>query len=357
MNTLKSIVNLIVNLLAKKHPTGVLTDLRPPEERERDYLHEERSVGSGVAPFMNAKITQSPYFYENQNYTQSCVMHAMTLAFLIVTGCDRLSKMYSYRQRSNFPATGMWPQQGAQLLKDQGAPKYETLPTPFNEADANKILITKEMVDEARALADKIRYFTMSDPKDFNEIARVSDLGNPVAITIYATEKEWSKEYPTVDGPLASATAPVRHEICVLPHSSFTENDTPYITVQDSAWFGGKKLRHLSHEFIMNRCYNALYIVKKPEATQKEKPSHAFSGVTLKVGTVSREVVWLQRVLNYEGLIEDDCVTGNFFGRTLAAVKALQAKHAQEILAPIGLTEPTGIVGPSTIAWLNRNYS
>ncbi|MBI2100507.1 MAG: hypothetical protein HYT47_00580 [Candidatus Vogelbacteria bacterium] len=45
-----------------------------------------------------------------------------------------------------------------------------------------------------------------------------------------------------------------------------------------------------------------------------------------------------------------------FTEATAAAVSAFQLKYAKEILAPLGLTNPTGYVGPSTRAVLNRLY-
>ena len=47
----------------------------------------------------------------------------------------------------------------------------------------------------------------------------------------------------------------------------------------------------------------------------------------------------------------------SFFGtRTLAAVRAFQGRYAAEILAPVGLTAPTGFWGPSTRAQANALY-
>ncbi len=353
MNTL---LHLLKAVFEKKQNTGIVLDPRNVLEKEKDYLHEE-TVGSSVVDpgvFNNPKVTVSPYYYENQEYTQSCVPHGLTLAALIELDSERLSKMFIYRQRPNYPAEGMWPQGGAQLIHDQGSCFFDTLPTPFSEREANALAITQAQKDEAKQFSG-LKYFTLTDPSDIEAIANVAQKGKGVAITIFATISEWSKEYPTVDGPLTYAIAAVHHEVCVLPKSSFIENGIEYVTVQDSAWFGGKKLRHLSAAFIRARCTTAIYWVK-PVITPKEKPIHTFTK-PMKNGDVNEDVKWLQKVLNFEGLIEDDCITGNFYGRTLAAVKALQVKYRAEILTPIGLVQPTGYVGASTLAWLNRNYA
>lgn len=64
-------------------------------------------------------------------------------------------------------------------------------------------------------------------------------------------------------------------------------------------------------------------------------------------GMINPEVAKLQRFLNTQGATLPGT---NFFGpQTFAAVTAFQAKFAGEILAPSGLTRPTGYVGPMTI--------
>lgn len=346
-------IHFLSTFFQEKQPTGVIRDSRDVYEKQKDYLHEERATSSVADVFRNKKIVDSPYFYENQNYTQSCVAHALTLAALIELSSPRLSKMFTYRRRANYPTEGMWPQGAAQDIHTSGSCLYDTLPTTDTEIEANDLMIHKEYNAEAEKFSG-LNYFSFKDPTDFEGIANIAQHGKGVAILIYGTEDEWAHLYPKVIGPTPFLTAPIRHCVCVLPNSSFTENGKRYVTVQDSAWFGGFKLRHVSEDFIKARCYGAVYFTK-PDTSKIGKPLHWF-GLSMSFGDVNTDVAWLQRVLNYEGLIEADCITGNFFGRTLAAVKALQLKYSMEILSPVGLTVPTGRVGTSTLAWLNRNY-
>ncbi len=68
---------------------------------------------------------------------------------------------------------------------------------------------------------------------------------------------------------------------------------------------------------------------------------------TLTRGMVSAEVAKLQRFLNTQGATLPGT---SFFGpMTHAAVSAFQTRYAADILAPIGLTNPTGTVGGMTI--------
>ena len=72
---------------------------------------------------------------------------------------------------------------------------------------------------------------------------------------------------------------------------------------------------------------------------------------TLKLGMRGNDVKCLQALLNVSPQ------TGYFGPLTRSAVIKFQEDHADEILAPLGLTKGTGIVGPSTRAVLNRMIS
>lgn len=78
----------------------------------------------------------------------------------------------------------------------------------------------------------------------------------------------------------------------------------------------------------------------------------------LKQGSSGADVVALQHVLQLEGCFPtNQSFTGYFGSVTFAGVVALQQKYASEILTPVGLSHGTGIVGASTIAWLNSKYN
>ena len=75
-------------------------------------------------------------------------------------------------------------------------------------------------------------------------------------------------------------------------------------------------------------------------------------------GSQGPDVVALQHVLMLEGVFPaGQTFTGYFGDVTLNAVIQLQQKHAGDILVPVGLTHGTGMVGPATLAWLNKNYN
>ena len=90
---------------------------------------------------------------------------------------------------------------------------------------------------------------------------------------------------------------------------------------------------------------------------EKVCPAGNFIKTFLRIGVDNNpdEVRKLQYFLNtYEkaGLM----VNGDFDSATEEAVKAMQVKHTDEILAPWGVTEPTGIVYITTTRYMNTVY-
>lgn len=264
--------------------------------------------------------------------------------------------MYVYRQRSNFPTQGMWLQEGLQILKNQGSCLYDTLPTPATEGEANQITITPGQQTEALIFENK-EYYKLSVPNSIDTIASIASQGHGVPIVFYSTPREWAQLYPNINDNITRDQAPVRHCVCILPNSGFIENGKKYVTIQDSAWFGGLKLRHLSEDFVSARVYDAGYLNNIVlVAGQGTKPIYKFSN-PIQYGDVSYDVFILQKCLVYEGLLPEDCTSGHFYGRTLAAVNAFQVKYKSDILSPLNLSLPTGKVGSMTIKKLNSLYS
>ena len=356
-----NIFKFILSLFQKKYFTGVIADPRTDEQKSHDYTHDE--VAMAVASVYGTKIVESPYFLENQNQTSSCIPHGTTLALGIAQEqsgktYSRLSKMFTYRRRTNYPAEGMWLQGAFDDLKNTGSCLYSSLSNVETEDEANGIVITQDQISEAEPFKGN-EYYQFTSPYGIDPIATVAAQGTAIPIIIYATNREWSQKYPQLMDNPVFAYAPIRHCICVLPKGNFIEKGKKYVTIQDSAWFGSIQIRYVSEDFIKARCYAAGYwksvLLQKGQGT---KPIHRFimTMPLMSIGSSGTEVQWLQKCLIFEGLLPADCVTGYFGGRTRAAVKAYQNEYSQKILSPLGLTQPTGVVGINTIACLNQTY-
>lgn len=338
--------------------TGVVADPRPEAKKEEDYLHEERAQKAGVEdPFGNKRMTESPYPYENQNSTSECVPHSVALALGVERQIDgpgfvRLSPTFLYRLRSNYPQEGSWMQGMFDIARKYGAPLAATLPTPVLEQQANAAVLTAQMYLEAEVYRGN-EYYTLESYNDIETIAKIAQSGHAVPILIYATWAEWAVKIPFVQGFLEALSAPIRHCVTVLPKSGHKDGGKRYVTVQDSAWFGGFKLRHVSEAFIKVRCYGAAYWDTVQIIGGGPRPKYVFTR-NLKVGDNSEEAKKMQLLLISEGLLPIDCATGYFGGRTLAGVRAFQNKYADEILKPLGLDAPTNSWGSMCIAKANK---
>lgn len=349
---------LFPGLFTKRIFTGVLPDPRSAFEKAKDYLHEERVFPGTPNPFGNEQILVSPYPYINQLATSSCVPHAVTLALSIerkaLNGSFALlSPMFPYRLRFNYANPGSAPTDMFYQCSKWGAPLASTLPTPQFEMQANALVLTNDMYTEANIFKG-LKYFSLGTKNNIDTIAGIADTGRPVCITLFATEDEYSRQYPVIIEPkLTYAQATIQHEVCVLPNSGFVKDGVKYIAVQDSAWFGGWKLRYLSEQFVNLRVYGGGYWTEVKLLSVGPKIKYNFTQ-NLSVGARSQEVKMMQVFLVSEGLLPTDCTTGYFGGITLAAVKAFQDKYVQDILIPNGITVPTGYWGPSSRAKANQ---
>lgn len=100
-------------------------------------------------------------------------------------------------------------------------------------------------------------------------------------------------------------------------------------------------------------------IIPEPAPVPLPEPVFLFS-TTLKLGSVSSDVAVLQKFLNDNGYLvakkgpgSPGNETKTFGMLTMRAVSRFQADHAADILIPLGLSKPTGIFGPATMAVVN----
>ncbi len=353
-------LNFIKYIFAEKHFTGVLPDNRSDAEKQLDWNHEER-VSSPVINYVTKEVadTQKKYVVYNQYQTSSCVAHATTteISILMLNTFKKVFKgmaLFIYRLRSNYSGEGMIGNNSSDIAIKNGVPTFVSDPT--TEAAANAMVITPEMYTDA-ANQKPTGYFSFKNIS-FDAIAAQVSQGTAVKIFIKATVREWAKEFVSVMDPTAS-NMPIAHAIVILPNTVFQQNGEDYVLIQDSAWFGGLFYRYVPRSFFdANRCFYSSYFlgINYADPAVTPKPKYTFTK-TLKYGMTSPDVKALQEILIYEGLMPTGFNTGFFGGLSLAGVNKYQLKYKSEILAPAGLTQPTGVVAKYTIAKLNRDYA
>lgn len=110
--------------------------------------------------------------------------------------------------------------------------------------------------------------------------------------------------------------------------------------------------KRLAWDYPVPWAVKGILAVKKPKPVTP-KPSYVFTK-TLKKGDKGKDVEMLQKALKSLGFFTLDYTTDYFGYWTEQAVKSFQAKYASEILAPIGLTIPTGVFASKSIQKLNK---
>jgi hypothetical protein len=354
----------IKSLFQKKYNTGANLDMRPVEEKQKIFYHEEIATGTQYSKYGTKEEADKAKRYpkENQKRTSSCMAHATALALGIdneLEGHDyvRLSQALMYRKRANYPAEGMILDDVFEIARKIGSCRYELLPTPDTEYEINNVKIPQVALDEAQTYKAS-NHVNIRNHTDFEVLNSIASQGKAIVVMIYATRREWAQEYPKRMDNITLSQAPIRHGVTILPKSGFIDKlGRKYVIVQDSVpeW---NSYHYLDEDWIANRTYGAGYplnLENKP--VQASRPRCIFT-TQMWAGQQSEDVKNLQICLKYLGFFPSNSEpTGYFGGITLKAVKDFQTAYKGDILTPVGLEVASGIVGHSTIKKLNELFS
>jgi len=346
--------------------TGFLDDNRPEIEKGKDFLHEELDLGSGAKWLSKTEALKSTKKYKklDQKRTSSCVGHSGVLALGIENesegeGFVELSPAYIYRQRFNFPQEGMYYHDLGKICNTNGSCFSETLPTPVFERDINNVLITNSMIQEGRTFRSK-NYVFLTAPK-MEQFKNISNgMKEAVIISVFADYKEWSTDKPKLLKPnLKREDAPIRHACVVLPNSAYEYRGVRYLIVQDSAWFGGKNIRHVPEDFVLARFRYGMYFTNlpNPKPAPKKEASVSFQYEftrNLTTGMRGTDVKKLQMALKELGFFTYPKCTGYFGGVTRKAVIDFQNHFRNEVLKVFGISKGTGYFGRTSKAKMHK---
>ena len=339
-------MNWFFNIFTPKIVSNAaLPDDRPQEQKDKDYSTQEITT-SAVAPFQNEKIKKLTATVYNQWYVGDCVPHGFYTQLEYEGIAPKgMSQLRAYRKRPNYPNSGS---NGVSTYTQIKSGQSNDFPTPdkFREADATAmpLIVGTKIIPE-------FSYFQYIDqsgnilvPDAVKDVA----VGNAVSIFVYATDKEWSQEYVDIQDPnLSIGNAEVRHCICIIPKGDFTENGKQWLSVHDSAKFGGRHLRYISYEFLLKRCYFAAKVYKTeaipvPPVPPSETPLPL---TACKQGDSGAHVTNLQRYLIKSGCLESQYATGYYGPITSKAVLWWQLLHHEKFTSNI--PELLGLMGKS----------
>lgn len=306
---------------------GALEDTRPQKERDKDYDDKELASAPGVVPFKHKKINRLLKSVYSQEYTSSCVPHAFLTQLeyegIVLPKPDGLSQLLTYRKRQNYPHPGSNAVDIYERIKE-GQTKNVMAPVrpKHTEKDANGLPYLK-----GEQLIPSFLYFTITD---YKKIPGYVSSGKAITIFIYASEEEWRKEYVTIDGAVNFHTAPVRHAVCLVPDGDFQENGHNWLTVHDSAGFGGRHLRYIREDFLMGRCYYASKVYKGTALPTPEPPVMVLPTEPCEFKQSSKAVQNLQAYLIKHNYLEPIYQTGYFGNLTAKALLEWQLVNANK---------------------------
>lgn len=300
---------------------AALPDDRPQEKREKDYRSVEIAAAS-IATFMNVKPAALFATVFDQWYVGSCVPHGFYTMLEyegILPPTFNQSQLRAYRKRSNYPVPGSI---GVDMLDKIRAGQSGDFPTPpgFTEAKAT----TMDLILGDKVIKD-FKYFQHLDAKgvqDFTLVPPDVAQGKAVAIFIFATEEEWSEESVEIKSPdLARANAAVTHCVCLVPNGDFTENGKQWLTVHDSAKFGGRHLRYITYDFLLKRAYfSAKVYAAGSLPTVPNDHTNMKPNTPCQFNDTSDAVKDLQSFLASQGKLQPYLVTGFYGPLTAKAV-------------------------------------
>jgi peptidoglycan hydrolase-like protein with peptidoglycan-binding domain len=100
-------------------------------------------------------------------------------------------------------------------------------------------------------------------------------------------------------------------------------------------------------------------VVAMPVQAQTVSSNSCFTFTrNLTIGSTGQDVTALQTFLKADGEFPQNVSVTAYYGViTENAVKSFQTKYSSTILAPLGLSTPTGFFGPATLAQVNKLYS
>lgn len=137
---------------------------------------------------------------------------------------------------------------------------------------------------------------------------------------------------------------PITHATC----SHGSEKDVATLTYDHYNPFNKK----LAWDYHIPYAVKGVVTVKAPKV-ETPKPQYVFTK-SLRKGDRGADVQKLQLALKSLGFFTLDYTTDYFGYYTEQAVKAFQSRYASEVLAPWGLTLPTGFFGSTSIKKLNE---
>lgn len=331
--------------------TGVILDPRTPEEKERDYYHDDVTLAS-ASQFDWKELKEFPFYSKrNQTSSSSCMAHSGAKILGISNApFIELSAKATYLARTN-TGGGMYQKESLSFLCKPLSPSESLLPSNgLNESQINSTFIMTEEMKASAELHKGNEYVTFGKEgfaPDMDKVAEAIEAGHPVQAMLFFLKDEaneyWKEVPEVIDNDLKYwEDKASRHGVALIKpflykgKRAFLEEDSAgnSSSIKKDGKPTGQRI--ITEDFFKKRCYAAGYVTK-------DIPKDLIVP-TLRTGAKGEMVKRLQKKLTELGY-DLGAIDGIFGQRTKIAVVQFQAKN---------ILTPDGIVGKNTVALLNK---
>lgn len=317
-----------------KFYVGVLPD--SPEIKAKQYKDEEISTASSKPLDWSEDRVIKNYPTRNQNGSGSCLAQSIAKALTILFG-DSRSALPIYKKRRNYPQTGMFANDAADIARKIGTALESVIPSQ-NMSDTDMDAV----VYENNKVKPEIDGVIWVNDFSIDNLARVVEEQKHLVICFNSSYEEYDYFKSPYIGYRADIPTKWSHAVCLVDRKGSlgykwmaAENSWGDIGLTEDTQF-------LSEEFCKNRIHTAFYLLPKKEVPL---PAYSFTRNLVK-GSSGKDVAVLQNFLKHAGYMPSGIPSTGFYGDiTVSAVKKLQAVYG---------IQQTGNFGPITRAKVNE---
>lgn len=330
-------------------PNGAAEDPRSPEEKDKDYPHDEMLGAASISQIDWKEKPESEWIKlgkREQDGSSSCGGQAGAKALTFFTKEEMSAILYVFRK--NYPGEGMYLQDIGDILVKIGTGTETLNPSQnLSEAEMNAL----KTIQGSKTKIDSYYFLPIGQKLDMDLIAKASNKGHPIIILTSFKNSEW-RGIPVIND---SEEKLYGHFTTQTPGNYTLYNGEKSSIIDDSTgnWstLNDKGQRILTETWLKARCNGLMALVPK---TENPKPVLEKFTFPIEYGTKSEEVKTLQDILKLEGVMKQSVPsTGLYKEITRQAVLKFQVKH--NIASPQELAKLNGKrVGNKTIAKLNE---
>lgn len=318
-------MNKIIQFLTNKRYNGLVDDIRPQSEKDKDWKSIEIYT-TGAGQFRDVTDNGwAKYQIRNQDGSGSCVANTVAKMLEIkryLAKGDKVKFSHApiYINRVNKPATGMSGTDALTLaIKYSSCPESALPSENMNDSELDSIKLPSNY-ENLNNLVVPTNYVVCN--LDFNLASELVAKEGSLMLWVNTSYNSWCKDIPTAGGKDGG----IRHSVTIVDAIRF--NNVEYLVIEDS-WgnfgkYDGQRL--ITREFFND----SVYFMATLTEFKYDITSIRFVpfNIVMKLNDKFDEVKRLQDFLKSQGLFPSNIESTGFYGNVTAkAVYAFQIKY------------------------------